>query len=184
MTLRASMVSASNLIFATPHGSVLYGLNHQHSDRDMMYVYSTGQRAHQRVNGDDDFVTVGLGYFLDLAQGGAHQYLESLFSPVKEWYDESYRPMIENMVVPAALVRAKYLRTIKHFAYGDTVKRRRHALRLALALHDLALHGRFNPRLGPITAQGITRMAESMSPDELYKGAMEYATSRSGWSMT
>lgn len=160
--------ASDNLIFSTPHGSVLYGLDHAGSDRDMMYVYDTDQRARQRIDGNEDYVTVGLSRFLELAESGAHQYLEALFSPVKEWHNAAYQPMIESMVMPAGQVRAKYMRTIKHFAYGPTLKRRRHSLRLGLAMRDMTLHGRFNPRLDELTADTITNLAQQLKPDDLY----------------
>lgn len=168
----------NNLIFATPHGSVLYGLDHAGSDRDVMYVYADNRKARQRLDGDLDYVTVGLGHFLDLAHGGAHQYLEALFSPIKEWCDDGYKPMIDNMIVPPALVRNKYMRTIKHFSYGDTLKRRRHALRLAWNLADLTEYGRFNPRLSWGVAGTLTNIASARTGDEIYEAAKELASCR------
>lgn len=161
-----------SLIFSTPHGSVLYGLNHAGSDRDMMYVHDDHRRARQRVVDGEDYVNVGLGDFLAKATGGAHQYLEALFSPMKIYHNSSYRPMLESYRVPAGWIRGKYMRTIRHFSYGDTLKRRRHALRLALALNHMAIDGRFNPQLDPRVAHRITKLAEEFSGDGLYSIAL------------
>lgn len=160
-----------NLIFETIHGSHLYNLAHEGSDRDMYYVFSDSRRARQSVHGDDDVVRVGWDDFLDKALSGSHQSLEALFSPVKVWHDERYRPYIENIIVPAGPVRGKYMRTIKKFAYSD-FKRRRHALRLALNLQELTVHGRFNPQLDPMTADIISTIADAYEGDRLYDYAV------------
>lgn len=156
------------LIFETIHGSNLYGMAHEGSDRDMYYVYADGRKARQSVSGDDDVVRVGWDDFLEKALSGSHQSLEALFSPVKVWHDERYRPYVEGIVVPAGPVREKYMRTIKKFSYGD-FKRRRHALRLALNLQELTRRGKFNPELTRPEVDNITLLALVYHGDELYE---------------
>lgn len=154
-------------IFETVHGSHLYGLAHAGSDADLFIVYADDRKMLQEMHGDDDITTSGLRDFLDKALGGSHQSLEALFSPVKVWSDLRYYSMLEGLRVPAGPVREKYRRTIHRFSFGD-FKRRRHALRLALNLRDLTLHGRFNPRLLPEQAEMITEMAEQHEGEALY----------------
>lgn len=146
------------IIFSTIHGSRLYGLNHANSDEDRLIVYDSNRTARHVHRGRDDVVHVGLVDFLNKATSGSHQSLEALFSPYKEWEKEEFKPLLESIVVPAAGVREKYLRTIKRFSFGE-FKRRRHGIRLAYCLWDLQQFGRFNPRLTPERKKLCTSLA-------------------------
>lgn len=152
-------------LFRTIHGSHLYGLAHAGSDLDVFVVTaSTRLRArHGFLPDGTDVSTRGLKQFLIHATSGSHQSVEALFSPHKEWAAEglAWRPMIESMRITGPEVFAKYERTIKNFAHGD-LKRRRHAVRLALNLTSLRAHGRFHPVLSPAQAARATDLAERL----------------------
>ena len=125
----------SELIFSTVHGSHLYGLAHEGSDRDVYYVYEgKGRNLRHAMNGDDDSVRGTLDAFLERAYTGSHQAVEALFSQKKDWAPgmfERYGAMLDRLYIEGGEVFAKYERTIKKFSYGD-FKRRRHACRLRL----------------------------------------------------
>ena len=163
------------VIFSTIHGSHLYGLAHEGSDRDTFTVTdSTSTHARQRLNGDSDSVTVGFNTFLIRALGGSHQSVEALFSPYKEWNEEFLylKPFIDNMVVCGAEVYAKYERTIRKFCFGD-FKRRRHAVRLSWNLESLRAEGRFNPVMDEGEATNATALAVVAEGEELWTILME-----------
>ena len=86
------------VIFETIHGSHLYGLNHAGSDVDLLSVYDFKRpKASHKITNELDHVRIGVFRFLDLAYSGAHQSVEALFSPYKEWTDERWRSMLENV---------------------------------------------------------------------------------------
>ena len=160
----------SELIFSTVHGSHLYGLVHEGSDRDVYYVYDgkgTSNKLRQTMKGDDDSVRGTLDAFLNRAIAGSHQSVEALFSKQKVWYDERYRPMIDNLIITGSEVFAKYERTIKKFCYGD-FKKRRHACRLRLNLQDLREYGKFDPELTETQKIMCNAFAKVYEGDELW----------------
>lgn len=155
-------------VFRTIHGSHLYGLAHDGSDRDLFIVtFEDRGHARQTVSGEDDVVRVGWRTFLERAAGGSHQSCEALFSPYKRWTPEglALRPMIEGFRVGGGDVTHKYERTIRKFAYGD-FKKRRHAARLWINLTDLRRTGRFWPVLQPHAIRWVNRVAD-LTGDEL-----------------
>lgn len=163
-----------SIIFETIHGSRLYGLHHENSDHDRYVIFDDTRRAKQKFDGTNDVTRVGISDFLSKAFSGSHQSLEALFSPVKEWHDEHYRPLIEGAVVPAGGVRDKYMRTIKAFSLTDDFKRRRHALRLAIALRDMTVYGKFNPRLTEGEIMAINYVAGKYHQEEFYREAKRW----------
>lgn len=163
------------VIFSTIHGSRLYGLAHEGSDRDTFTVTdNTSTHARQTVNGDSDSVRVGFNTFLIRALGGSHQSVEALFSPYKEWNEDflHLKPFIDNMVVCGGEVYAKYERTIRKFCFGD-FKRRRHAVRLSWNLEGLRAEGRFNPVMDEEEATNATALAVVAEGEELWTILME-----------
>lgn len=159
------------IVFSTLHGSRLYGFAHEGSDFDTFTVTtSRSTRVRQAVDAaGNDRVHVGIWRFLDLATSGSHQSVEALFSPLKEWGPASvqYRPMLENMLIVGGSVFEKYERTIRKFCYGD-LKRRRHAVRLALNLDDLRITGRIGSvQLPDSQVAYCTRLATDLEGDAL-----------------
>lgn len=139
----------SDVIFETIHGSRLYGLFHEGSDKDIYRLVNTfpaRRKARHKVNEDADLVEMPLLVFMTYIWKGSHQSLEALFSPFKVWNPkfDYYRPIIETYRVGGAAVFSAYRRTITSFCYGD-YKKRRHAVRLRGNLEDLYEAGRFNP---------------------------------------
>lgn len=152
----------SGEVFRTEHGSHLYGLAHEGSDRDTFIVmFEDWGKARQSMSGKDDVVRVGWQTFLDRAMSGSHQSCEALFSQRKVWTPagRGLLPLIEGVVVTGGDVMEKYERTIKKFAHGD-FKKRRHAARLALNLRSLRTYGRFNPELTEEEKRYTRLMAE------------------------
>lgn len=166
------------VLFQTPHGSRLYGLNHAGSDEDWYTVvikpptkkkkYST-----HKIVGDDDSVVVDFGTWLTLCEKGVPQALEAMFSTV---------PTVDKLADLRAGYRAgpaaydTYLRTIKSFALQDEFKPKRHALRLALNMSDMRETGRFNPTLSPLRVS-IINQAAHLDAETVYTLAKEAAWS-------
>lgn len=162
----------SELIFSTVHGSGLYGLAHEESDLDVYEVYEgSSLKLSQRTDGVDDSVRGTLDAFLSRALSGSHQSVEALFSTKKIWYNDMYRPMLDNLRITGGEVFAKYERTIHKFCYGD-FKRRRHACRLRLNLQDLREYGRFDPTLNE------TQIILSNAYAKIYEGDILWAALR------
>lgn len=154
----------SNVIFATVHGSRLYGLSNNHSDEDYFIVTDSKRpRAKHSMHSSVDICEVGIDAFLERALSGSHQSVEAMFSPFKGWgegMERAWGPMIEGHRITGAGVFEKYERTIKKFAFGD-FKRRRHACRLSLNLAALRENGRFNPVMTETEAMLATKYAET-----------------------
>jgi hypothetical protein len=165
----------SDIVFTTIHGSHLYGMAHEGSDKDTFIVTtSTASKARHRVSQDGtiDRVTVGLDLFLRRAFEGSHQAVEALFSPYKEWGDTPvasfHRAYLEGMRITGGNVFAKYERTIKTFCYGD-FKRRRHAVRLSLNLRGLRENGMFNPVLSTVGVATVNYYATHHKDEDLWE---------------
>lgn len=145
---------AEKLIFSTIHGSHLYGLAHENSDRDVYEVYEgKGRSLRQSTDGRLDVVRGSLEAFMGRAFTGSHQSCEAMFSTLKEWepgMQEKWGSYIESFRVTGGEVFSKYERTIKKFSYLD-FKRRRHAVRIGFNLHELRKHGRFNPTMDTLS---------------------------------
>jgi len=166
------------VLFKTIHGSRLYGLNHAGSDDDFYTVVTKkltdtrigrqtkARYAKQTIVDNEDSMVVDFGTWVEMCKSGVPQALEAMFSgmPLEDrigdfrasWYcgDQVYQ---------------RYFRTIKSFALSEDegIKKRRHALRLALNLNEIGRTGRFNPTLSKEDANYITRMA-TKSHDDVY----------------
>lgn len=164
--------AADKIVFYTRHGSKLYGLNTDSSDEDWFVVTtSSAPRATQGVIKRDgapslDVVTVGWDAFLSLAHSGSHQSIEALFSDEKVFLQPEYAPHLADLRLTGTDIITKYRRTIKKFSFGD-FKRRRHAVRLASNLTDLAENGRFDPRLTHREAALAGSLAENLAGNAL-----------------
>lgn len=162
----------AQVIFSTVHGSRLYGLDHEGSDHDTLVVSTSRARksSHSKV-GDEDRVEIGIYHFIELATGGRHQAVEALFSPVKEWgpVADRWRPMLEGMRIGGATAFETYRRLVIKYAHMDTVKMRRHAVRLAWNLGELRKQGYIEVRLMEHRALYATMLAEKFRGDELLR---------------
>lgn len=166
-------------LFKTVHGSRLYGLSHAGSDEDFYTVVTKRQTdtrfgrqtraryAKQKISGNQDSMVVDFGTWVEMCRGGVPQALEAMFSNMPVGDDRiadfrsGYRVGTE--------VYERYLRTIKSFALAedDGIKKRRHALRLALNLREMGMTGRFNPTLSREDAEYITTYA-TKTHDDVY----------------
>ena len=165
------------VLFKTVHGSRLYGLAHAGSDEDFYTVVTKKQTdtrfgkqtraryAKQKIDGNEDSMVVDFGTWVEMCRSGVPQALEAMFSqmPVGDDRIASFRRSFR--AGPEAWER--YYRTIKSFALqdDDTIKKRRHALRLALNLNEMARTGRFNPTLSEEDARYVTLMANKSHED-------------------
>lgn len=160
----------ARIIFSTIHGSYLYGLAHEHSDKDVFEVITSERRKahHQVIEAGLDVVRVPWNVFLTRISEGSHQSVEALFSHAKVWGEtgEPYRAMLQGYRVCGADVFAKYERTIRTFARAD-FKRRRHAVRLHQNLQELRKSGRFEPRMSVEQRGDATRLALQYHGEQL-----------------
>ena len=163
------------VLFKTVHGSRLYGLSHAGSDEDFYTVVTkkayTGKGqgkaryAKQTIVGDEDSMVVDFGTWVEMCKSGVPQALEAMFSNMPVGDDRIAEFRADFRV--GTEVYERYFRTIKSFALADdkTIKKRRHALRLALNLNEMARVGRFSPTLSPEDAIYITNMAHKSHED-------------------
>lgn len=152
-----------DIVFATRHGSRLYGFQSDSSDEDWFIVTDSPRpRASHTVRGGLDVVQMGWNAFLEHTLSGSHQSVEAAFSRRKMWGDVSYAPFLDELRITGDDVFRKYRRTIKAFSFGD-FKRRRHAVRLANNLSDLRRYGRFNPELTQREAAFAGTLAENLA---------------------
>lgn len=165
------------VLFKTVHGSRLYGLANANSDEDFYTVVTKKQTdtrigkqtraryAKQKINGAEDSMVVDFGTWVEMCRSGVPQALEAMFSnmPVGDDRIADFRSSFR----VGTEVYERYLRTIKSFALAedDSIKRRRHALRLALNLNEMARTGRFNPTLSQEDAEYVTLYATKSHSD-------------------
>ena len=165
------------VLFKTVHGSRLYGLAHAGSDDDFYTVvtkkpvdtrYNRQERikyAKHKINGDEDSTVVDFGTFVEMCKSGVPQALEAMYSDMVIGDDRiaDFRKSFKC----GTQVYERYFRTIKSFALAEDegIKKRRHALRLALNLKDIGRYGRFNPTLSQEDIDWITDMAHKSHND-------------------
>lgn len=153
----------STVLLRTIHGSRLYGLDHENSDRDYYEVYSGKGRAKQDIVGDTDTLRISLDSFMYQCRKGVPQALEALYSTMKEVNDI---PFIVDTFNPMCIeVYKTYLRTITNFWANTDVKRKRHAIRLCLNLSDIMKYGRFDPTLSEYQKCIVTSMGSATEED-------------------
>ncbi len=156
------------VLFKTVHGSKLYGLNHADSDDDFYVVTPTvrvarqGRKnnAKQIMSGKNDTTFVDFKTFVNLSEEGVPQALETMFSRLdRSEFFEDYRA---NYFASSPTVIHTYMRTMKAFSLSDTavLKRKRHALRLAVNLEELLYTGRFNPTLSANNVARVKKYAD------------------------
>lgn len=159
---------SDDIIFTSVHGSRLYGLDHEGSDRDSIIVYGDKRKARHKQVGKEDTIHIGLADLLDKAFSGAPQFVEAVFSHKKEWTNTDWRPMFDSFRVPVSAVRAKYMRTIRAFVGTDTQKSRQHAIRLGLALMHLRKNnGWYSPTLTPEEVEFVKATASLYQGEQL-----------------
>lgn len=149
-------------LLETIHGSRLYGLNHATSDQDYYKVVTFLEGTRRKgqslsVTGGDLFV-VPLSRFVEQAGEGVHQALEAMYSPFApasplDAFRSSFQPDMRS-------VRRNYSSAINGALKQNTLKRRKHAVRLALNLMTLLERGRFNPHLSDGQIELVHELAE------------------------
>lgn len=173
-TFVGSWTDEDTILFKTPSGSALYGMNHKDSDVDYYIIsptrYVARQVAKQSIIDGIDTVTVDFSQFTEMAEKGVPQALEAMFSrKASSPYFEAYR---QGFYASDPRVIKTYMRTIRSFSLYDAsdFKMRRHALRLAFNLNELLHKGRFNPTLPRTFVKDITKAATL--PDKEYFKAL------------
>jgi predicted nucleotidyltransferase len=138
------------VLLRTVHGSHLYGLANENSDRDIYEVTTTKRTKRKRnirqtIVGKLDKTIVDMSTFMHMVDECVPQALEALWTPVPEI--DLISEFRNNYRVNRAKMRDVYIRTALNFAKADDDKRRRHALRLLLNLGTAMEYGKFNPCL-------------------------------------
>lgn len=150
-------------LLETIHGSRLYGLNHATSDQDYYKVVTSSEGARRKGKSfsvtDGDLFVVTLSRFVEQASEGVHQALEAMYSPFAPASPlDAFRTRFQPDMMSA---RRNYSSAINGALKQDTLKRRKHAVRLTLNLMTLLEHGRFNPHLNDRQIELVHDLAES-----------------------
>lgn len=106
------------VLFATVHGSYLYGTAHQNSDLDC-YVVVDGVKNKQSVNDAGvDVQRFSTAKFLELVGAGSHQAVEALYSPYAVLNsDHPYYAMIQRLQPSVFRFLRKSLSAATSFRY-------------------------------------------------------------------
>lgn len=134
-----------NIIFATIHGSYLYGTAHEHSDVDFYIVVEEGKNLQKKYEDNTDVVKMNLERFLQLVWDGSHQAVEALCSPYTVWNDtHPYMPMLQRLqpskgnMMRKSLSAARSFRTrAKKKTTNNPEKFMQHSRRLEKAAQDI-----------------------------------------------
>lgn len=164
------------VLFKTPHGSVLYGLNHADSDEDFYTVVDKVKTkracyAHQSIVGGVDHMVVDLGTWMSMLSREVPQAWEAAMSNMALVDEISH---LRSGLRMTSTANGRYLRTITSFTLTQDPKSKRHGLRLALNMYDFNHTGRFNPTLTPNEADWVTEEAKK-DCDVVYAKAMNIA---------
>lgn len=155
------------VLFKTVHGSRLYGLANENSDDDYFTLCANRPKtraryAKQTITGQEDSLVMDFSTWLQSCQKGVPQALEAMFSTMAIVDDIAE---FRAAYTVGTGVFDTYLRTIKSFALQEGYKPKRHALRLALNLAEMAKTGRFNPTLSPEDAAYVSAYAHKGNED-------------------
>lgn len=139
-----------NVLLRTVHGSHLYGLAHEGSDKDIYEVFETTRTARKRnikqtIEDTIDKTRVDLSTFMVMVDNCVPQALEALWSPVADI--DKINEFRYSYQVNRSQMYDRYIKTAINFASHSDDKRRRHGLRLLLNLGHTLEFGRFNPQL-------------------------------------
>lgn len=183
------MYAEKTLLF-TQHGSHLYGLANEYSDKDSYTVFLGGtgkmkRYARQHVDSDKNDVTaLHLSRFVNSVLKGSPQALEALYSQQAN-IDPQYKAFFNALRPSPYRVITMYRKLAMNFAFEESpteykaFKTARHAFRLALNLNTFVQHGRFNPELTQQQAEYITGLAELRETSgfrTLLERTIEYAS--------
>jgi predicted nucleotidyltransferase len=165
------------VLLRTIHGSHLYGLAHDGSDKDIYEVVETKRTKKKRnikqtiVNGVDKTV-VDLSTFMHMVDECVPQALEALWTPVAEV--DKIHEFRTNYRVNRAKMKEVYIRTALNFAQRDDIKSRRHAIRLMLNLGAALEYGKFNPQLSNMDKFIInSSMGETGAYEDVFLGVLD-----------
>lgn len=151
-------------------------MNREDSDEDYYVVTEHGpakQKIYITEDGQTaDFFVIGLDSFLQKVEKGTHQAVEALHSREAK-YKDGWEHFFKSMRTYSPLIEETYDRTIRHLAYGDTYKKRRHAGRLMFNLIDLREYGKFDPRMTEVQRIVIEHLA-ILEDDVLYDAIMKH----------
>ena len=168
-----------HVLYKTVHGSHLYGLAHANSDSDYYIICANRPKkkaryAKQTIAGEEDATVMDFSSWLQSCEKGVPQALEAMFSNMA-LHDELVSYRAHYRVGPSAY--ETYLRTMKNFIMSGEFKRKRHALRLALNMHEFSRKGYFNPTLTERAVDFVTDIAHK-DEDIVYAYCMNIALDR------
>lgn len=149
-------------------GSRLYGTHHAQSDYDYvtLYVDST-QKGHRKsdnkahkLHEDQDNQYRSLDSFLESCAKGSPNDLDTLFSPLMEFYAPEYRPLLTQFRPNYGEAYKRCLGMISAYEAkmeDNSLKATRHMFRIAMNGYKLQTQGWYNPRM---TKQELARLEE------------------------
>ncbi len=161
------------------HGSHLYHLNNENSDRDYYEVFdflNQRHRPHKRKQSKhklvyvnevtEDSMTVSLDRFTSFCYAGVPQALETLYSAADKWIDFSseweeisYNAK-QRVVKNLNTVLSRYKRAVVNFIKNDDFKKNRHAFRLCFNATELKKEWSMNPTLSDDVIDKITTVCK------------------------
>lgn len=109
-----------DVIFATVHGSYLYGTAHAESDLDF-YVVVEGGESKKEIFGTQNGYVIDVSQkpvedFVRLLQEGTHEAVEALYSPYSVWDESSaWYSFLKSQKVNLALFAKKHLSAADSF---------------------------------------------------------------------
>lgn len=140
------------VIFATVHGSYLYGTAHSKSDVDFYVVVKEGKGKQKKYKDNSDVILIDLNHFLKRINEGSHQSVEALYSPYAIWNEGSYYTPMLKRIHPSYTSFARkclsastsFKKRVENGEKGDITKMSRHARRLEESATSM-LEGRYSP---------------------------------------
>lgn len=138
------------LLLRAAAGSRLYGTHNEDSDYDVYEIYDTleskRRKAKQKQVGKDDVIKTDLSRWMMLCHT-SHQALDCMFAPAEFCDIDLIGDFRRSYFANTGTVIPAFRRAIKNFEGSDSLKKRRHAVRLRLHVEDLIRYGRYNPHL-------------------------------------
>lgn len=173
------------ILAKTLTGSRLYGTHHDQSDWDYSIIHldptRTGHRKYdnqsQKFQGDDDNQRRSLHSFVMSCYKGSPNDLDTLFSPLWEFYAPEWRPFFQSIRPNYVSATHRFKSFMKVYSENESNqwKSTRHMFRLGLNGYKLQTTGFYNPQL---TAQELSFLEETTekylhaSPDEKMERAI------------
>lgn len=144
------MTPDNELMFATAHGSRLYGADELSTEIDTYQIWLRPPRRKERkVAAAQRIEVIGAAQFTKLVAEAQPRALEALFSPMSEIDSTDHALFFSAINTTPEKALATYTEAIMGFARRASPVQRLHALRMCRNLSQLIITSRFDPRLTP-----------------------------------